>query len=232
MSEISEKQVIGDSLGVGIGVGAYGISFGALATASGLDVLQTCLLSLVAFTGGSQFAFIGVVGAGGAPTAGALTAVLLGGRNTFYGMSLARLLDVRGWRRWATAHLIIDESTAMAITRPTQRLGRIGFYWTGLTIFLVWNLMTLIGALAGNAIGDPRAFGLDAVAAAAFLGLLWPRLDTTRSRLVALGGLLAALALVPLAPAGVPIIVGGLAAVAVGMLAGADIAPSEDGEPR
>lgn len=217
MSEATDRQVIGDSLGVGIGVGLYGVSFGALAVTSGLDVAQACALSLLAFTGASQFAFIGVVAAGGAPVTGALTAVLLGARNTFYGITLAPVLRVRGLRRWATAHLVIDESTAMAVTRATPHQARLGFYWTGITIFLIWNLTTFVGAVAGNAIGDPKSIGLDAAVAAAFLGLLWPRLDTTATRLLALLAAVVALGLVPLTPAGVPIIVGGLVALVIGM---------------
>jgi predicted branched-subunit amino acid permease len=108
-----ERAVVRDSVGLGFGVGLYGVTFGALATSSGLSIWQTCLLSLLAFTGASQFAFIGVVASGGAPFAGALTSLLLGSRNVFYGISMARALDVRGWRRAGAAHLVIDESTAM-----------------------------------------------------------------------------------------------------------------------
>ncbi len=213
----SDREVIADSLGVGIGVGLYGVTFGAIGTASGLSVLQACALSLLAFTGASQFAFIGVVAAGGAPAAGALTAVLLGVRNTFYGITLAPFLRVKGLRRVLAAHFVIDESTAMAVGREDPRQARLGFWWTGLTIFLLWNLTTLLGAVAGEQIGDPRAIGLDAAVAAAFLGLLWPRLDSTPTRLLALLAAAVALGLVPFTPAGTPIIVGGAVAVAVGL---------------
>lgn len=213
----SDRTVIADSLGVGIGVGLYGVSFGALATTGGLSVLQACALSLLAFTGASQFAFLGVVAAGGSPATGALTAVLLGVRNTFYGITLAPILRVKGLRRLATAHVVIDESTAMSVVREDPRQARLGFYWTGLTIFLIWNLMTLVGAVAGESIGDPRAIGLDAAVAAAFLGLLWPRLDSTTARLLALLAAAVALGLVPFTPAGAPIIIGGVVAVLVGL---------------
>lgn len=214
---ISDREVIADSLGVGTGVGLYGVTFGALATTSGLSVAQACALSLLAFTGASQFAFLGVVAAGGAPAAGALTAVLLGVRNTFYGITLAPFLRLRGVRRILAAHLVIDESTAMSIGREDPRQARMGFWWTGVSIFLLWNLTTLAGAVAGERIGDPRAIGLDAAVAAAFLGLLWPRLDSTSSRLLALLAAAVALGLVPFTPPGAPIIVGGLAAVLVGL---------------
>ncbi|SKB03253.1 AzlC family ABC transporter permease [Aeromicrobium choanae] len=218
MSEpTTDREIIADSLGVGIGVGLYGITFGALATTGGMSVWQACALSFLAFTGASQFAFLGVVASGGAPMTGALTAVLLGIRNTFYGITLAPVLRVKGLRRLATAHIVIDESTAMSVVREDPRQGRLGFYWTGLTIFAIWNLMTLIGAVAGERIGDPRAIGLDAAVAAAFLGLLWPRLDSTPSRLLALLAAAVALGLVPFTPPGAPIIIGGIVAVLVGL---------------
>lgn len=213
----SDRQVIADSLGVGIGVGLYGVTFGAIGTTSGLSVLQACALSLFAFTGASQFAFLGVVAAGGAPATGALTAVLLGVRNTFYGITLAPILRVRGLRRLVAAHVVIDESTAMAVGREQPHQARLGFWWTGISIFLLWNLTTLLGAVAGAQIGDPRAVGLDAAVAAAFLGLLWPRLDSTPARLLALLAAAVALGLVPFTPAGAPIIIGGAVAVVVGL---------------
>lgn len=213
-----ERAVVTDSLGVAIAVGAYGVSFGAIATASGLSLLQACVLSLLVFTGGSQFAFIGVVAAGGNPVTGAVTASLLGSRNMFYGISLAPLLKLRPRHRWAAAHIVIDESTAMAVTRSTTHQARLGFYWTGIGVFVLWNFFTLIGALAGEALGDPRAYGLDAAVGAAFLGLLWPRLTTPLARVVALAGAAIAAGLIPVTAAGVPIVLGGAAAVLLGLV--------------
>lgn len=215
----AHRAVVTRSLGVGLATGAYGVSFGAIATASGLDVWQACALSLLMFTGASQFAFVGVIGAGGAPLAGALTAVLLGTRNTFYGVSLASRLQVRGWRRLAAAHVVIDESTAVALSQDDPADARTGFAVTGWTIFLLWNVMTLVGAVAGAAIGDPRTYGLDAAVGAAFLGLLWPRLTTWPHRLVALFAAALATGLVPLTPASVPIILAGGLAVLAGLAA-------------
>jgi len=214
----SDRSVITDSLGVGVATGAYGISFGALATASGLDVWQTCAMSLAVFTGASQFAFIGVLASGGNPLTGALTAILLGSRNLFYGLSLAPLLRLTGPARLASAHLVIDETTAVAVTRDTTRQARLGFYWTGATIFVLWNATTFVGALAGTAIGDPRDYGLDAAVGAAFLGLLWPRLTSWGTRAIALLAAAVAIGLVPFTAAGVPIIDGGAVAVLVGLL--------------
>lgn len=214
----SDRSIIIDSLGVGLATGTYGVSFGAISTSSGLSVVQTCVISLLVFTGASQFAFIGIVAAGGNPLTGALTAILLGSRNLFYGVSMAPKLDLEPGARLATAHFVIDESTAMGVSRETRRQARLGFYWTGGSVFVLWNLTTFIGALAGNAIGDPRTYGLDAAVGAAFLGLLWPRLATWKGRLVALIGAAAALGLVPLTSAGMPIVLGGGTAVLLGML--------------
>ena len=214
----SDRSVITDSLGVGLATGIYGVSFGAIATASGLSITQACVLSLIVFTGASQFAFVGVIAAGGAPLAGAATAILLGSRNLFYGLSLAPHLKVRGLVKVAAAHVVIDESTAMAVTRKTPHQASLGFYWTGWSIFVLWNLTTFLGALAGNAIGDPRTYGLDAAVGAAFLGLLWPRLDSNATRLIAVIAAAAALGFVPFTAAGMPIIFGGAIAVALGLL--------------
>lgn len=212
------RAIVRDSLGVGLATGTYAISFGAVSVASGLDVLQTCALSLLMFTGASQFAMVGVIASGGAPLSGALTALLLGTRNTLYGLRLAPLLGWTGPRRLAAAHLLIDESTAMAVTRRTTQGARVGFLATGGSIFVLWNLFTLLGALGGTAIGDPRTYGLDAAVGAAFLALLWPRLQQRRNLLVALLAAAVALGMVPITAAGVPVLVAGGVVLLVGLL--------------
>lgn len=210
------SSIIRDSLGVGLATGAYGVGFGAVSVAAGLTVAQTCALSLLAFTGASQFALVGVVAAGGTPLSGALTALLLGTRNTLYGLRMAPLLAWTGWRRTLGAHVLIDESTAMAVTRPSTPAARLAFTWTGASIFVLWNLATAAGAVAGNALGDPRTYGLDAAVGAAFLALLWPRLHSRGNQLVAVAAAAVALGVVPLVPAGVPV----LAAAGVALVAG------------
>ncbi|WP_307853799.1 AzlC family ABC transporter permease [Nocardioides palaemonis] len=185
LSPDERAGIVRDGLAVGVATGAYGVGFGAVAVASGLSVAQTCVLSLVMFTGASQFALAGVVAAGGAPLSGAATALLLGTRNTLYGLRMAPKLGWRGWRRAAAAHVLIDESTAMSVNRETTEAARLGFLTTGVAVFVLWNLATAIGALAGEAVGDPRTFGLDAAVGAAFLALLWPRLQARRNVLVA-----------------------------------------------
>jgi predicted branched-subunit amino acid permease len=177
--------IVRDGLAVGVATGAYGISFGAIAVASGLTVLQACTLSLLVFTGASQFALVGVLAAGGAPMSGAATALLLGSRNTLYAIRLAPLLGWSGWRRAAAAHLVIDESTAMAVARDTAPAARVGFLSTGLAVFGLWNLATLGGALAALlaiALVPRTAAGVPVLAAgfvALAAGLLSRRPDPT-----------------------------------------------------
>jgi predicted branched-subunit amino acid permease len=205
------------AISVGVASGAYGVSVGALGVAAGLSVAQTCALSVLMFTGGSQFALVGALG-GGSQLSGALSAVLLGARNGVYGVRLAPLLRVRGARRLLAAHLVIDESTAVALGGEVhgERAGRLGFWATGLSVFVLWNAATLLGALAGSAVGDPRDFGLDAAAPAAFMAMLAPRLRDRPTWTIALVAALVAVAVVPLVPAGVPVLVAALVpAVAV-----------------
>ncbi len=222
-----QRSIIRDGVAVGVATGAYGISFGAISVAAGLSVLQTCALSLLVFTGASQFALVGVVAAGGAPLSGAVTGLLLGTRNTLYGLRLAPLLGWTGWRKAGAAHLLIDESTAMSVTRETREDARIGFLSTGLAVFVLWNLATLGGALAGASLGDPRTYGLDAAVGGAFLALLWPRLRDRRNQLTAVLAVALALSLVPVTAAGVPVLAAGLVALAVGMMTGRQDDPTE-----
>jgi predicted branched-subunit amino acid permease len=198
---------IRNSLGVGLAVGAYGFAFGAASVASGLSVLQTSLLSLLAFTGGTQFAVVGVVAGGGTLAAAVSSGLLLGSRNTLYAMRLAPLLQARGVRRLAAALGTIDESTAMAVGQRTPALARTAFWWTFAGVWVFWNAATLLGAAGANSFGDPARYGLDAVIPAAFLALLAPRLRSGAvERRVALGGAVIALILIPLTPPGVPVL--------------------------
>jgi predicted branched-subunit amino acid permease len=148
---------------------------------------------------------------------GAASGLLLGVRNALYGLRLGPLLGWTGARRAAAAHLVIDESTAMSVTRSSPQAARVGFLTTGVGVFVLWNLATLVGALAGDALGDPRAYGLDAAVGGAFLALLWPRLDSHRTRVVATLAALLAVALVPVTPAGVPVLAAGVVALGTGL---------------
>lgn len=213
----ARRRVVRTALGVGLAVGAYGFAFGAASVAAGLSVLQTCLLSLLAFTGGTQFAVVGVVAGGGTLAAALSSGLLLGSRNALYAMRLAPLLQVRGPKRLLAALGTIDESTAMAVAQREPELARVAFWWTFAGVFSVWNLATLLGAGGASVLGKPATFGLDAVVPAAFLALLAPRLRGGRiEKRVALGGAVLAAALIPITPPGVPV----LAATAALLLAG------------
>jgi predicted branched-subunit amino acid permease len=211
------REVVQDATALGVAVGTYGISYGALGTTSGLSVLQTCALSVLAFTGGSQFALIGVLGAGGSAASGVATALMLGFRNLLYGLRLAPTLRVRGGWRFPASQLVIDETTAMSISQTNPRAARLAFWTTGLAIYTVWNLTTLVGAVGASALGDPKRFGLDAAVGAAFLGLLWPRLKHATTWFVALAAAAVALTLTPFLSPGLPVLAAGLVAVAVGL---------------
>lgn len=206
-----------DALAVGLATGAYGLSFGAVSVTAGLSVAQTAALSLLMFTGGSQFAFVGVVGAGGGSAAAVSTAALLGSRNLFYSVRLATLLRVRGLRRLFAAHLVIDESTAMGIGRDDAVEGREAFWATGLAVFVFWNLATIIGALSTTALADPKVLGLDAAAPAAFVALLAPRMRGKQAWVLAVTAAILALAATPVVPSGVPVLLAAAVAIGVGL---------------
>jgi predicted branched-subunit amino acid permease len=202
-------------VGVGLATGAYGISFGAVASAAGLSVPQAAALSLLMFTGGSQFAFVGVASS---PLSGAMTAILLGSRNALYGLRLSALLDVRGSRRLAAAQLTIDESTAMAVGNEDRvELSRLAFWWTGLSVFVCWNVATVLGALGAEALSDPSVLGLDAAGPAAFVALLAPRLRNRELWAVALVSAAVAVVVTPVVPAGVPVLCAAVVAAAQGL---------------
>lgn len=219
-----ERSAWRQGVAVSVATGAYGISFGALAVAAGLDVWQACVLSLLMFTGGSQFAFIGVIASGGVAAAPAAiaSAVLLGARNTAYAVRMNPVVGVSPdgtaswWRRLAAAQFTIDESVAVALAHVEPRARRIGFWVTGIGIHLLWNLATLAGALLGDVLGDVRAYGLDAAAAAAFLGLLWPRLRSRQAVAVGVAAAVVAASLTPWLMPGLPVLVAALVAVVVG----------------
>jgi predicted branched-subunit amino acid permease len=207
------------AVSVTLATSAYAISFGALSVASGLDIWQTMALSLLVFSGGSQFAFIGLISSGGTAAAAVATSTFLGLRNGFYGVGLAPVLrPMSGLRRVWAAQMTIDESTAVALAQPADDLAerRAGFWWTGVGVFIGWNLITVVGALLGSRIGDPADWGLDAAAAAAFLGLVWPRLASRRAQAVAGASAVLALLLTPVTPAGVPILAAAVVAVVAG----------------
>ena len=213
----SERAIVWrKSLSVAGATALYGVSFGALAIASGLTIGQTMVLSLLMFSGGSQFALLGVLSAGGSAIAAIVTAGVLGVRNTLYGISLNAQIPPSKRLFLPAAHVTIDESTAVALSARAPQWQRLGFWVTGIGVFIGWNATTLIGALVGDLLGDVRAYGLDAAAAAAFIGLLWPRLKNRQTAAAACASAVLAVVLIPALPAGLPILLAVVVAVVLG----------------
>src|SRR3954469_84533 len=213
------KPITRDALAIGLATGAYAVSYGVLAVAAGLSVAQTCAMSALVFTGASQFAVVGVLGAGGGALAALAPALLLAARNAAYGFALVPVLRGRRALRAAQAQLVIDESTAMARAHDDPAVAHRAFLATGLSVFVFWNLGSLVGALAGGGLGDPRDLGLDAMFPAAFLALLAPQLRRPGAPTAAVAGALIAAALVTVAPAGIPIVAAAAALVPAGLAA-------------
>lgn len=216
-SDAPAKGLLATSIGVGLATGFYGISFGALSSAAGLDLWQTMVLSLAMFSGGSQFAFVAVAAGGSGAVAAAITSAwLLGIRNGFYAVRLAPVLKLVGLKRWIGAMVTIDESLAVAIAQEKTADQRRGFWWTGAAVYLFWNSATFLGALIGDAVGKPENWGLDAAAAAAFVGLVWPRLKERQALIVAIAAVIVATAVSPFVPAGIPVLIAGSVALVIG----------------
>jgi 4-azaleucine resistance transporter AzlC len=211
-----------------VAVGVFGVSFGVLAVASGLSVAQASAMSLLVFTGASQFAAVGVVGAGGSTAAALGSALLLAARNGAYAIAVSDLLPRRLPSRLLAAQLVIDETTALAAAQPDPVDGRRAFWVTGVAVFVCWNVGTLVGALGGDQVGDPARFGLDAAFPAGFVALLAPHVRTFDGKVAAAIGAALALVVVPVVPVGVPVLLAALACL-VGLRAPHDAEP--DPEP-
>lgn len=213
-----DSPAVRTAISIGVPTGLYGVSFGALAVAAGLSAGQAMALSLVMFTGGSQFAFVGVVGGGGALPSAIGAAALLGLRNAVYAVQMAAVVRPTGWRRLLATQLTIDESTAVALGQRENVEQRRGFWAAGGIVFVLWNAFTALGAVVGGALGDPRRWGLDGAAVAAFVGLLWPRLHRGEPVAVAVACAAVTLVAVPLVPPGIPILVAAAVAALVGLV--------------
>ncbi|MGW0394766.1 AzlC family ABC transporter permease [Streptomyces sp. NPDC003042] len=214
-TERPRTAVVRDALGVGVAVGLSGFAFGVTAAGAGVSVLQACVLSLLVFTGASQFALVGALAAGGNPFTAAAGAFFLGTRNAFYGLRLSQLLALPRAVRPFAAHWVIDETTAVALAQPDRKSARLGFTVTGLSLYVLWNLTTLLGALGAEAIGDTSVWGLDAAGPAVFLALLAPMIKSATERAVAGIALVLGLGFLPVLPSGVPVLIAALAAPAV-----------------
>ena len=212
------RSIDRDAIFIGLATGTYGISFGAIATAAGFTIWQTQALSLLLFSGASQFAFVSVISAGGGIGAAVATASLLGLRNGLYGMRIAQLIRPNFWQKIWFAQLTIDESTAMA-NRFESTVGgsKRAFLATGISVFVFWNLATFIGSLLAQSVTSSEVFGLDAAIGAGFLALVAPRLVNFKTKLTAFFAVVISLSLTPWLPAGVPILLAAFAAILVAL---------------
>ena len=221
------RRIIRDAIGVGLATGAYAVAFGASAATSGFGTAKAAALSALMFTGGSQIALVSVIAAGGTGAAALLVAWLLGARNGLYAVRLRSALPETLGRRLAAAHVVIDESMAMSAARVDVPEARLAFWATGISIFVLWNLGTVIGATATHLIADPNRYGLDVAFPAVFLALIWPQIRDRSTMVTAAAAAVIALVLIPFAPAGVPIL-----AAAVGAGFGMAAAGERAGAPR
>ncbi|CAN5633086.1 AzlC family ABC transporter permease [soil metagenome] len=206
------RQVFGACVTLGLATGVFAVSFGVTAVAAGASVAQTCVMSLLVFTGASQFSAVSVLGSGGSAASAFGGAALLAARNSVYGLAMAPHLRGRLSTRLVAAHITIDESTAMAAAQSDATHRRAAFWITGGSIYLFWNTGTLIGAILGSSI-DPKTFGLDAAFPAAFVAMVWPLLRNRRSATAAAIGATICVALIPFTPIGVPILCAALGIV-------------------
>lgn len=215
------RRLWSQAVPVGAAVSAYGLSYGVLAVAAGLSPLVATLSSILVLAGGSQFAFVGVLAAGGNPIAGAVGGLLLNLRYAAFGLAIARHLPGgRWWRRAADGYLVVDESVALALGAQGEGAddGEVtrSFRVLGMTVAAGWIGMTALGAYGGSLLGDPSALGLDAALPAGFIALLAPWLRTPAGRRVAIAGAVVAIALTPVAPPGVPLVGAALGVLAAG----------------
>ena len=218
------KEIIGNAISIGVAVAMYGVSFGALGTTTGLTIPQTMALSLLMFTGASQFTLVSTLASGGTALTAVIASWLMGTRNAAYSMRMTPILKTRGFGRLVAVQLTIDESTAMGLAQDETayegRASRLAFWATGLSVYVLWNLATFIGAVSVSAIGDPKTFGLDAAIAAGLFALVWPQIKSRIEIAVALGGALIALTLTPFVSPGIPVLAAALVAVIIGWTTG------------
>jgi 4-azaleucine resistance transporter AzlC len=207
-----DTALIRDVLAIAAAVAVTGASFGAIAVTSGLPWWVPLALSVLVFAGGAQFLAVGVVAAGGGPVAAVLGALLLNARLLPYGLAIADTIGQGRLARLLGSHVITDETVAFAVAQSSRERSRAAFWLCGVALFVAWNVSTLVGVLAGQAIGDPNAFGLDAAFPAALLALVLPSLRDRATVRPALLGAAIALAATPFLPPGVPLLLalGGL----------------------
>jgi 4-azaleucine resistance transporter AzlC len=210
-----DRGLVRDIAAIASAVGFVGLSFGAIATASGVPVWAVVAFSVIVFAGGSQFMAVGMLAAG-SPVAAILGGLLLNARHLPFGLAVADVL-AGGWgRRLAGTHLMVDESVAFALAQsePSRRRGA---YWlTGMLLFTLWQIGTVAGIVLGSSVGDPDRFGLDAAFPAALVALILPRLADPAARRVAAVGATVAVAATFVAPAGLPVLLSLVGLLAAG----------------
>ena len=220
----ARKEIVRNAASIGVAVAMYGVSFGALGTTTGLSIPQTMALSLLMFTGASQFTLVSTLASGGTALTAVVASWLMGTRNAAYSMRMTPILKIKGPGRLVAVQLTIDESTAMGLAQDEEafdgRASQLAFWATGLSVYLLWNLATFIGALSVSTIGDPKSFGLDAAIAAGLFALVWPQIKSRIDLSVALGGALIALALTPFVSPGIPVLAAALVSIIVGWATG------------
>ncbi|KAA2256139.1 AzlC family ABC transporter permease [Solihabitans fulvus] len=219
-----DRELLRNVGAVAAAAGLVGASFGAIAVAAGLAWWLPLVMSVLVFAGGSQFMAVGVVASGGSPVAAVIAGLVLNLRHLPFGMAIGDVLG-SGWRRLVGSHLIIDESVAFAMGQRDPERSRAAFWACGISLFFFWNLGVVAGSVAGQAIGNTDALGLDAAFPAALFALVLPSLRDRATRRVALIGAAVAVATTPLLPAGIPVLL-----ALVGLLA-AGRAPKPATEP-
>lgn len=203
-----------DALPLCVAVAPFAVSFGVLAQSAGFGNFAPIVMSITTFTGASQFAAVSILSAGGTVGAAVAAAILLAARYGPIGISVAPSMRGNPFVRFIESQFVLDESWAVA-SRPDGTVDRERLLGAGVAMFVVWQAGTIAGVLAGDVLGDPETWGLDAAFPALFLALLAPRLRDGQARLAAAAGVIIALALVPFARPGVPVI-----AATLGCLAG------------
>lgn len=191
---------------VSLAVGVIGVTFGVFAEAAGFDLPRIVVMSALVFTGASQFAAVGVIDDGGTGGAAVGSALLLATRNALYGPVVRKSLPDSTLPRLGAAHLVIDETTAMAVAQPDRHSAWDAFWFTGVTLWICWNLGSLAGAGLGSVLSTPETWGLDAAFPAIFVALLATHLRTPAGRVAAIVAAAIALGAVPFTAAGVPIL--------------------------
>ena len=206
-SDAQRRSIRAQAISIGLAISPFGLAFGALCAESGIGVWEALGFSSIVFGGSSQFAAVSILADDGTVIAAITAGLLLNLRSLAFGVSMAPSLKGSFLWRAGVSQLMIDESTAIGSSQATHELRRYGYLWGGLSVFVLWNATTLIGvSVLSEAESLITDLGIDATIPAAFLGLIWNKLENTKHRAVAVIGAITALILIPFTPAGIPVI--------------------------